>query len=61
VQGLTKADFEDDNDDDAEWYKIPNDLAACYIRRIVANYSVTIDVLKRLTADSLEIFRQVSH
>jgi hypothetical protein len=31
VQGLVKADFEDDDDDDLERYEIPDDLAACYI------------------------------
>jgi hypothetical protein len=61
VQGSVKADFEDDDDDDAERYEIPDDLAACHIGRTAANYGVTIDVLKRLTADSLEIFGQVSH
>jgi superfamily II DNA helicase RecQ len=61
VQGSAKADFEDDDDDDAERYEIPDDLAACHTGRTAANYGVTIDVLKRLTADSLEIFGQVSH
>ncbi|KAH8750128.1 hypothetical protein F5882DRAFT_488067 [Hyaloscypha sp. PMI_1271] len=60
-QGLAKADFDDDNDDDAERYEIPDDLAACHTGRTAANYGVTINVLKRLTADSLEIFGQVSH
>jgi hypothetical protein len=61
VQGLAKADFNDNNDDNAERYKIPNDLAAYYIRQTAANYSVIINVLKRLTADSLKVFRQVSY
>jgi superfamily II DNA helicase RecQ len=62
VQGLAKADFEDDDDsDDTERYEIPDDLAACHTGRTAANYGVTIDVLKHLTADSLEIFGQVSH
>lgn len=39
--------------------KIPDDLAACHTGRPAANYGVTID-LKKLTADSLEIFGQVS-
>ncbi len=56
VQGLTKADFEDNNDNKAERYKILNDLAACYIGQITANYGVTINMLKRLTANSLKIF-----
>jgi hypothetical protein len=61
VQGSAKADFEEGDDDDAERYEIPDDLAACHTGRTAANYGVTIDVLKRLTADSLEVFRQVSH
>ncbi|KAG9232024.1 hypothetical protein BJ875DRAFT_486484 [Amylocarpus encephaloides] len=61
-RGAAKADFEDvDNADNAEHYEIPDDLAASHTDQTAANYGVTIDVLKRLTADSLEIFGQVSH
>ncbi|PNP37241.1 hypothetical protein TGAMA5MH_10863 [Trichoderma gamsii] len=62
-RGAAKADFEeDDNDDDeAEQYEIPDDLAAAHTTKTAANYGVTIDVLRRLTAESLEIFGQVSH
>ncbi len=56
VQGLAKADFEDNDDNKAERYEIPNDLATCYTKQIVANYGVTINVLKRLIANSFEIF-----
>jgi hypothetical protein len=61
VQGSAKADFEEGDDNDVERYKIPDNLAACYTGRTAANYGVTIDVLKRLTADSLEVFGQVSY
>ncbi|RFU71790.1 recq family helicase, partial [Trichoderma arundinaceum] len=62
-RGVAKADFEeDDNDDDeAERYEIPDDLAAAHTTKTAANYGVTIDVLRRLTAESLEVFGQVSH
>ncbi|KFY03918.1 hypothetical protein V490_00051, partial [Pseudogymnoascus sp. VKM F-3557] len=60
-RGVKKADFEnDDNDDDSEQYEIPDDLAASYTTKTAENYGVTIDVLKRLTAESLEIFSQPS-
>ena len=61
-RGAVKADFEEaDDDDDTEQYEVPDDLAASHTGQTAANYGVTIDVLKRLTADSLEIFGQVSH
>ena len=61
-RGAAKADFEDTgNSNNKEQYEIPDDLAASHMGQTAANYSVTIDVLKRLTADSLEIFEQVSH
>jgi hypothetical protein len=61
-QGLAKADFEDTGaSDDEEHYEIPDDLAAGYTGQTAANYSVTINVLKRLTANSLNIFGQVSY
>ncbi len=62
LQGTVKADFEDtSNSNNKEQYEIPDDLVASYIGQIVANYGVIINVLKRLIADSLKIFRQVSH
>ena len=60
-RGVAKADFEDVDDDGAEQYEAPDDLAASHTGQTAANYGVTIDVLKRLTADSLEVFGQVSH
>ena len=62
-RGGAKADFEDDedSDDDAENYETPDDLAASHSTKTGNNYGVTIDVLKRLTAESLEVFGQVSH
>ncbi|KAL6689612.1 P-loop containing nucleoside triphosphate hydrolase protein [Trichoderma pleuroticola] len=49
-RGAAKADFEeDDNDDDneAEQYEIPDDLAAAHTTKTAANYGVTIDVSYR--------------
>ena len=61
-QGLAKADFEDaEAGDDEERYEVPDDLVAGHTGETAANYGLTIDVIKRLTADSLEIFGQVSH
>ena len=60
-RGVAKADFEDIDDNGAEQYEAPDDLAASHTGQTAANYGVTIDVLKRLTADSLEVFGQVSH
>ncbi|KFZ11070.1 hypothetical protein V501_04922 [Pseudogymnoascus sp. VKM F-4519 (FW-2642)] len=61
-RGVKKADFEnDDDDDDSEQYEIPDDLAASHTTKTAENYGVTINVLKQLTAESLEIFGQVSH
>ncbi|KAJ4220866.1 hypothetical protein NW757_014483 [Fusarium falciforme] len=61
-RGATQADFEDgDNNDESEQYEAPDNLAACHTGQTAANYGVTIDVLKRLTAKSLEIFGRVSH
>ncbi len=62
LRGAAKADFEDtSNSNDKEQYEILDDLAASYTGQTAANYGVTINVLKRLTADSLKIFRQVSY
>ncbi len=62
LRGTAKADFKDtSNSNDKEQYEIPDDLVASYTGQTAANYGVTINVLKRLTADSLKIFRQVSH
>ncbi|KAL2211173.1 hypothetical protein CC79DRAFT_1347853 [Sarocladium strictum] len=62
-----QADTEGDSDDDlgldldeAEQYKVPNNLAAAHSTATAANYGVTADILKRLTADSLEVFSRVS-
>ncbi|KFZ22996.1 hypothetical protein V502_02525, partial [Pseudogymnoascus sp. VKM F-4520 (FW-2644)] len=58
-RGVKKADFENDDDDNnSEQYEILDDLAASHTTKTAENYSVTIDVLKRLTAESLEIFSQ---
>ncbi|KAH6869386.1 hypothetical protein B0T10DRAFT_568911 [Thelonectria olida] len=60
-RGAAKTDFEDGGgDDDAERYKAPDDLAASHTGQTAANYGITIDVLKRLTPESLEVFGQVS-
>ncbi|KAM0362018.1 hypothetical protein ACHAO7_011321 [Fusarium culmorum] len=60
-RGATRADFEDGGDDDeSERYETPDDLAACHTGQTAANYGVTIDVLKRLTAEPLDVFGQVS-
>jgi superfamily II DNA helicase RecQ len=61
-RGAARADFEDGEDDydESEQYEVPDDLAASHTGQTAANYGVTIDVLKRLTAESLEIFGQVS-
>ncbi len=62
LRGITKADFKNtSNSNNKEQYKIPDNLVASYTGQTVANYGVIINVLKRLTADSLKIFRQVSH
>ncbi len=62
LRGAAKADFEDtSNGNDKEQYEIPDNLVASYTGQTVANYGVTINVLKRLTADFLKIFRQVSY
>ncbi len=62
LQGTAKADFKDtSNSNDKEQYEIPDDLAASYTGQIAANYSIIINMLKRLIADFLKIFRQVSH
>ncbi len=62
LQSTAKADFKDtSNSNNKEQYEIPDDLVASYTGQTVANYSIIINVLKRLIADSLKIFRQVSH
>ncbi|VTO90231.1 unnamed protein product [Fusarium graminearum] len=62
-RGAGRADLEDggDDHDESEQYEVPDDLAASHTGQTAANYGVTIDILKRLTAESLEIFGQVSH
>ncbi len=61
-QGAPKANFEDSStSNNKEYYEIPDDLVAGYTSQTIANYSITINILKRLIADSLKIFRQVSY
>jgi hypothetical protein len=60
LPAIGACDFENDDGDDSEQYEIPDDLAASHPTKTAENYGVTIDVLKRLTAESLEIFGQVS-
>ncbi|RGP59432.1 recq family helicase [Fusarium sporotrichioides] len=59
-RGAGRADLEDgeDDHDESEQYEVPDDLAASHTGQTAANYGVTIDILKRLTAESLEIFGQ---
>lgn len=44
----------------SEQYEIPDDLAVSHTTKTAENYGVSIDLLKRLTAESLEIFGKVS-
>lgn len=60
-QGRAKADFVEDDDDDGEQYEIADDKAAAHTGRTAANSGVTIDVVKQLSTNSLEIFQQVSY
>jgi hypothetical protein len=63
-KGRQKSDFDQDEDEDeankGEQYEVADDLAASHTGQTAEHYGVTIDILKRLTADSLETFRQVS-
>ncbi|KAL2201943.1 hypothetical protein CC79DRAFT_1351456 [Sarocladium strictum] len=62
-QANTKGDSNNDlglDLNEAEQYKVPDDLAATHSTATAANYGVTADILKRLTADSLEVFGRVS-
>jgi superfamily II DNA helicase RecQ len=61
-RGAARADFADDigEDEEGEQYESPDDLAAAHTTETSANYGVTIDILKRLTAESLEVFGKVS-
>lgn len=62
-QADTKGDSDDGlglDLDEAEQYEVPDDLAAAHSTATAANYGVTADILKRLTADSLEVFGRVS-
>ena len=53
-RGVRKVDFEDDgHDDDSDQLEILDDLAVSHMD--CKNYGVSIDVLRRLTAESLEI------
>ncbi|KFY58090.1 hypothetical protein V496_06246 [Pseudogymnoascus sp. VKM F-4515 (FW-2607)] len=61
-RGVRMADFEnDDDDDDSNQYEIPGDPAARHTTKTAESYGVSIDVVKRLTAKSLEIFSRVSY
>ncbi|RYP21174.1 hypothetical protein DL767_009320 [Monosporascus sp. MG133] len=54
-RGAAKPDFDEDaEDNEAERYQVPDDQAAAHTAATSANYGVTADLLKRLTADSLE-------
>ncbi|KAL3952872.1 hypothetical protein ACCO45_012815 [Purpureocillium lilacinum] len=62
TRGAAVPDFEDDEEhDESENYEVPDDLAACHTGQTASNYGATIDILKRLTAESLEVFGQMSH
>ncbi|KAI1067942.1 hypothetical protein LB507_004186, partial [Fusarium sp. FIESC RH6] len=55
----TRADFKDSsNNNKSEQYKTPNNLATYHTSQTATNYSITINILKRLTAESLDVFRQ---
>ena len=61
-RGVRMADFEnDDDDDDSDQYEIPGDPAARHTTKTAESSGVSIDVIKRLTAESLEIFSRVSY
>ena len=69
-RGARRADFHDHGagaspDDDpegtSEGYEVPDDLAAAHTTRTSSAYGVTVDILRRLTADSIDTFREVSH
>jgi hypothetical protein len=61
-RGAARADFADDmgEDEEAERFEDSDDLAAAHTTERSANYGVTIDILKWLTADALEVFEKVS-
>jgi superfamily II DNA helicase RecQ len=53
-------DGDDDEEEEGEGYEDVEDLAAAHTSRTAAGYGVTIDILKRLTSESLEVFGQAS-
>ncbi|KAF7555896.1 hypothetical protein G7Z17_g1834 [Cylindrodendrum hubeiense] len=60
--GAENADFEDAADaDNVEYYMCPDNLVTAHTWETAAYYGATVDVLKCLTADSLEVFGQVNY
>ena len=60
---MKRADFEvfnndDDDDNNSEDYKIEvaDDLAAYYTKKTVSYYGITVDILRRLTPEFIEVF-----
>ncbi|KAF5544142.1 recQ family helicase [Fusarium napiforme] len=62
-----QADFDEGDEDeeydpeDQEQYEEPDDIAAGHTSRVAEHYGVTMDIVKRLSAESLRVFKQVSH
>ncbi|SCV61242.1 uncharacterized protein FFFS_15811 [Fusarium fujikuroi] len=63
--GVMQADFEDgDEDEEEDWeekYEQPDDLAAGHTSKTAEHYGVTMDIVKRLSTESLRVFSQVSY
>ncbi|KAH7117355.1 hypothetical protein EDB81DRAFT_916071 [Dactylonectria macrodidyma] len=65
-KGPRRANFDEaglggeDEEAEAEGYEEADDLAAAHTTRTAAGYGVTIDILKRLTSESLDVFGQAS-
>ncbi|KAK7390675.1 hypothetical protein QQX98_013376, partial [Neonectria punicea] len=63
AKGASRADFDEaegGDEEEAERYEDVEDLAAAHTGRTAAGYGVTIDILKQLTSESLEVFGQAS-
>ncbi|KAH6984192.1 P-loop containing nucleoside triphosphate hydrolase protein [Ilyonectria sp. MPI-CAGE-AT-0026] len=65
ARGAQRANFNEAGEaeaeeEEAESYEDVEDLAAAHTSRTAAGYGVTIDILKRLTSESLEVFGQAS-
>ncbi|KAH6975854.1 hypothetical protein EDB80DRAFT_658517 [Ilyonectria destructans] len=65
ARGAQRANFNEAGEaeaeeEEAEGYEEVEDLAAAHTTRTAAGYGVTIDILKRLTSESLEVFGQAS-